>query len=184
MADDPIQVDDGGSTRIKLHLRSGNVGEMDALLDVAELKVEGKPYTGRQGSTKRINHRGADFGMLRITFTDSAGQAFIVDQPFVQFRIESGDHRVHGEVLTGENKGDLQLTLYSENCPPIVEARQSRGRRRYVIINSPPIDQVFATNKADADPELVYQIPSGPTKLFPDTAGVVTPIFYSSVVIT
>ena len=76
MADDPIQADDGGSTRLKLHLRSGSRGAMNTLLDVEKLSATGKPYHDKRGSQKQVNQNGSVYGNVRIACVDIDGKAF------------------------------------------------------------------------------------------------------------
>jgi hypothetical protein len=184
MANDPIQADDGGSTRVKLFLRGGGVGAMDALLEVDNLVAPGKPYDGKVGASRRINSNGGPYTTIRITYVDSEGKPFSLVQPFAEFLIFSGDQRVHGEVLTGADAGDVLLTVFAQDGEPIVDAKQSRKRRRYIISNAPPIDQVFISAVLGGPSVMVYQSPDGARPLVPVTAAAVNPMFYTTVVVT
>jgi hypothetical protein len=190
MADDPIQVDDGGSTRVKLFLRNDDPGEMDGLFSVKTLTTVSKPYTGKEGSQTKVNHNGAAYGNLRVTYVDSLGLPFSFTSPFVEFHIISGKQAIHGEVLTGLNAGDLMLTVFADLTEPIVDSRQTRKRRRYVVTNAPPIHQVLVKTVAGGAFNLVYQasvvnkapIPNVP--LISPLGGATDPVFYSTVVVT
>ena len=188
MADDPIQADDGGSTRIKLHLRSGNFGEMDGLLNSKTLNALGKPYDGLVCGRSKVNQRVAPYGNVRVTYLDSLGKPFSFTLAFVELEIMSGDQRIHMEVLAAppSDVGDVHITTYSVGCPQIVDVKQHKKRRRYVIANAPPIDQIFVTAVPSGASVMVYQSPDAtvPRALFPVTAGAVDPVLYTSVVIT
>ena len=205
MADDPIQVDDGGSTRIKLHLRKPSFGEMDKLLDVEKLIALGKPYHELECGTFKANQRNSPYGNVRITYLDPLGNPFSFTQAFAELEIKSGVQRIHVEVLAAPNAGDAQITVYSVGCPQIMDVKQHNKKRRYVITNAPPIDEVLVTAVAGGPSVLVYAIPRDASPATPATPttpampaiparplivpaptppGVVASVLYTSVVIT
>lgn len=58
------------------------------------------------------------------------------------FKIFSGDHRVEGRIVAGD---DCQITVSGvNNTEPVIEARHSKAKdqRRYVVSNAPTIDKV------------------------------------------
>jgi hypothetical protein len=137
MAEDPIIIDDGGSTRIKRHMQDG-IGDLNGLLDVKP--DVGGPAAGRPGSQ---DSAGAGYG-TKLTMTcikdDGTPSTPIRDVPFKSFRIESGRHRVDGDLLAD---GKIRITVSGpDGSEPVVEARQHSGRRRYIVSNSQRISKV------------------------------------------
>lgn len=167
MPNDPVIMDDGGSTRIKKVMLppagggTPGVGAMDNLLDVNALVAPGKPYNGQPGSQQRINHDAtvASYGTVTVTFLDSNGRPTTNNRPFGTFTISSGDIRVMAEVIAaGANAGDLLVTIFSTNgTDPLVDAKQHRDtgnvkRRRYIVANAKAIDQVTVDGAPIAPP--------------------------------
>jgi hypothetical protein len=138
----PVIYDDGGSTRIKKLLAVG-AGVMDALLDVQEGVM-----AGRSGSTQIVNATNFSYGTIRISFIDSDGAPFqgLAPMAFNTFEIQSGNQKINGDLVIDAVTGLKNLRMIvsgpTEN-PPIVESRQQRGKRRYIVSNAPPIDEVF-----------------------------------------
>lgn len=161
---EPVIFDDGGSTRIKRVLPGNGVGEMDSLLNVDDLSG------GARGSTHKVNDT---FTQVLIVCQDKTGQAF------------SSTHALSGavEVISGLNQqvsarmvsGDLLLTISSSTSDPIVEAKQHKKKRRYVVSNSGPIEEVRINGTK------VYDTRQNGT-LLPGAAQ--RPVLYTSVVLT
>src|SRR5215510_7455919 len=140
----PVIFDDGGSTRIK-QLKGGGVdGHLDSLIEV--------------DATTAPAHSGAvaegPFNKIQVTRIDNAGNATtpLLITPLAEndkFKISSGLHRVEGKIVdrSGEtppgSAKDLQITISGTGgTEPIVEARHSKGQRRYIISNAPPIEKI------------------------------------------
>ena len=54
------------------------------------------------------------------------------------FVVVSGNQTILGEI---DIAGDLTLTIYSTVADPMVEAKQHKRKRRYIIANAPPLIQ-------------------------------------------
>lgn len=160
----PVIFDDGGSTRIKRVLPGNGVGEMDSLLNVDDLG------SGVRGSSHKVND---SFTQVLIVCQDKTGNAF------------SSSHALKGavEVISGLNQqvsaqmvsGDLLLTISSNASDPIVEAKQHKKKRRYVVSNSGPIETVTINGTK------VYDTGASGTML---PAGADRPVLYTSIVLT
>ena len=160
----PVIFDDGGSTRIKRVLPGNGVGEMDSLLNVDDLGG------GVRGSSHKVND---NFTQVLIVCQDKTGNAF------------SSSHALNGavEVISGLNQqvsaqmvsGDLLLTISSNASDPIVEAKQHKKKRRYVVSNSGPIETVTINGTK------VYDTGASGTML---PAGADRPVLYTSIVLT
>ena len=144
MADDPLVIDDGGSTRIKLRLSGGGGGVMDSLFELNS----GFPVAGRKGSQRLLTAGGSSgYGTMLIVSIRPNGQP----RPnqtvlFTTFEVVSGSKKINGELVDNLSTGlkDLRITVHGPlNNEPIVESKQTDGQRRYVIANAPPIGQVF-----------------------------------------
>ena len=151
MADDPVVIDDGGSTRIKKlrNPESGNsLGEMDTLMDVKH----DRPEPGKSTSENTTNFRNRGYGeRVTVSFVNSSGVAatapgFPVDN-FKFVKIVSGDetiqHTIVGEAQT-DGKLHIAITGHRLN-PPIVDARQHELQRRYIVTNAASIISVEVT---------------------------------------
>ena len=147
MPADPIIIDDGGSTRLKHNRSTAAAGEMDGLLTVLP-NAAGVP----QSSHSFPSPLGA-FTALRIVFHGPAGRptelpagggGFAVG-PGDTILVISGDLTIQMDIMAGNT---ANLTLLGKLCgtcqpvEPLVEAKQTRRKRRYVVSNSPPIDLV------------------------------------------
>jgi hypothetical protein len=183
MPNDPIVIDDGGSTRVKLIERGGGPGKMDDLLDVDTLNATGKPYDGLQGAQFKVTAKGGGqprYGSLQITYIDSLGKAFTSNSININqnFLIVSDDQKLMGELDSGAARTNVELTIFSDVDDPIVEAKERKLQRRYVVSNAPPIQSV------DVDGTQVYDVTAPP---FPPSSATVQPslpIVYTTVVIT
>jgi hypothetical protein len=161
-----IIVDDGGSTRIKRVMNGSAVGAMDSLLDVDDLG------NGTRGS----NHTVSDaYTNLLIVIQDKFGKPFTIsDSSFTTVEISSG---LAQEITAQKNGGSsLTLTVFSGASDPIVESKQHRKKRRYVVSNSGPIEKIVV------DGAIVFNVRQGESPVLPATA--TKPIVYTSVVLT
>lgn len=150
---DAVIFDDGGSTRIKQLGR-----KLDDLLDNAKDFAKG-PFT-----------------KLRISCVDANGQSqpptgvgtFPIDMGLNHtFKVFSGDHRLEGRIVdrslvvppgTG-TAADCQITVSGINgIDPIIEARHSKGQRRYIVSNAPAIVKIEVNAVGDVQ---TFGIPPG-----------------------
>jgi hypothetical protein len=155
---DAVIIDDGGSTRIK-RLMSG-IGEMDSLLDVDDLTT---PANSR-GSTHDINKA---YTTAVIGCQDNTGAVTNVAINFVgPIEINS---QLDQSVLISKTNTKLTLTVFSTVSDPIVEAKQHKKKRRYVVANSGPIQTVKVNGTK------VYDVNNSPTG---------NDVIYTSIVIT
>jgi hypothetical protein len=162
---DAVIVDDGGSTRIKRVLTGSAVGAMDSLLDVDDRG------NGTRGSDHTIND---SFSKLLIVIQDKFGKPFqINDSSFTTVEISSG---LAQEITAAKNGTSLTLTVFSGTSDPIVESKQHKKKRRYVVSNSGPIEKVVV------DGAVVFNVRQGETAVLP--AGASKPIVYTSIVLT
>ena len=136
----PVIFDDGGSTRIKQLLGTGATGKLDDLIEV----VPAPPAPAHSD----VIAPGAPTGFSQIQMTclsDTGAASFPFGGAIAlaaghTFKIHSGNHRVDGKVTAA---GDCEITISGVGgTEPIVEARHSRGQRRYIISNAPPIERV------------------------------------------
>jgi hypothetical protein len=143
---DAVIVDDGGSTRIK-RLMSNGIGEMDSLLDVDAL-------------TNPANSRGSEHDINRQYNTAVIGcqdeQGTVVNVAINSFAtIEIGSQLDQNVLITNTTK--LTITVFSKVSDPIVEAKQHKKKRRYVVANSGPIQTVKVNGTK------VYDVNNSPT---------------------
>jgi hypothetical protein len=160
---DAVIVDDGGSTRIK-RLMNG-IGELDKLLDVDDLLDP----AGTRGSSDSINKA---YSNLLIVCQDEDGAP--KSQSFATFGTIEVVSELDQKVRLKKEVGGLRITIFSSASDPIVEAKQHKKKRRYIVSNSGPIQKVTV------DGTLVYDV-NNLSKL---PAGVNPPIIYTSLVIT
>lgn len=124
----PVIFDDGGSTRIKLLLNGGGAGAMDGLLDVNSAtnqatEVIHKNYKTIQVSA--IDDTGEPVALLESTDLTN-GDSF-------QITSDNGQ-TVTGTIGVG---GHLTITVAgTAGNPPMMEAKQFKKRRRYIIANA------------------------------------------------
>jgi hypothetical protein len=148
---DAVIVDDGGSTRIKQIKGTTANGKLDALLDKLQDTAKG-PFTKLTISC--IDPTGASgppTGATAATFPI----AMVNNNTF---KIFSGDHRVEGRIVAGD---DCQITVSGvDNTEPVIEARHSKAKdqRRYVVSNAPTIDKVDVNA---AGPVQTFTVPDG-----------------------
>jgi hypothetical protein len=162
---DAVIIDDGGSTRIKRVMTGTAVGAMDSLLDVDDLG------TGTRGSDHTINDT---FSKLLIVIQDKFGKPFqINDSSFTTIQISSG---LAQEITAAKNGTSMTVTVFSGSSDPIVESKQHKKKRRYVVSNSGPIEKITV------DGAIVFNIRQGETNVLP--AGAAKPIVYTSIVLT
>jgi hypothetical protein len=166
MADaDPVVIDDGGSTRIKRFFLGDGIGEMDKLLDVDDLS---DPANTR-GSSDTIN---SDYTKVLIVCQDKTGASFSMSfAGFNNVVVASGlNQNVKCTSLTNK----LKITIFSPGSDPIVESKQHKKKRRYVVSNSGPIERVLVNGQIKYDTSDTTKLPDGAQK----------PIIYTSVVLT
>jgi hypothetical protein len=162
---DAVIVDDGGSTRIKRVMTGSAVGAMDSLLDVDDLG------NGTRGSDHTINDT---FTNLLVVIQDKFGKPFqINDSSFTTVEISSG---LAQEIVADKSSGSLTVTVFSSISDPIVESKQHKKKRRYVVSNSGPIEKITV------DGTIVFNVRQGETNVLP--SGATKPIVYTSVVLT
>lgn len=165
MADaDPVVIDDGGSTRIKRLFLGDGIGEMDKLLDVDNLA---DPADTR-GSSDTIN---SGYTNVLIVCQDKTGASFsMAFANFANVVVTSGlNQNVKCENLTNK----LKITIFSPASDPIVESKQHKKKRRYVVSNSGPIEKVLVNGVVKYDTSDNTKLPDGALK----------PIIYTSVVL-
>ena len=134
MAADAVIIDDGGSTRVKQIKGAVADGKLDDLISDKTDQAKGK------------------FKQLRIVFFDSDGQPHgPIDldlNPYVQFEIQSNN----GQKLIGELNGQRKLSLSLESTcidvDPLVDAKQHKQQRRYIVSNAGPILTVSVNGAA------------------------------------
>jgi hypothetical protein len=161
---EPIIFDDGGSTRIKRLLPGAGIGEMDSLLDVDVLASP----AGARGSDHTVNDA---FNRVLIVCQDKTGPFTLSFSGFTKVDLSSSlDQQLSAEMAAGK----LKITVFSTVSDPIVESKQHKKKRRYVVSNSGPIETV------SVDGTLVYDTRPGGTL----PAGAARPILYTSVVLT
>jgi hypothetical protein len=161
---DAVIVDDGGSTRIKRVMSGTAVGAMDSLLDVDDLGA------GKKGSGHTINDT---YTKLLIVIQDKFGKPFQINAPFTTVAISSG---LAQEIVAETTSGSLKVTVFSQISDPIVESKQHKKKRRYVVSNSGSIEKIVV------DGAIVFNLKQGEPNVLP--AGAAKPIVYTSVVLT
>jgi hypothetical protein len=149
MADDPIVIDDGGSTRIKKLKNPGSVGAMDGLLTV--VSNVGPPAAGRPGSHQTTNAKGTNYGTrVVVTYIDSAGESgtpagFPVNG-FTGFRVSADTYTVQGDLIANPGLKDIRITVSGDpGSDPIVDSKQADKQRRYIVTNTSSITSVEVT---------------------------------------
>jgi hypothetical protein len=132
----PVIFDDGGSTRIKRLIPNGP-GAMNALLDVDMTLNPAQ-------STETV---AGPFTKIRVVSIDHTGFAATP----VDSALRSGDSfsiaSENGQNVTGDIDGAGQCVitvLGSANNPPLMEAKQFKKRRRYIVANAGPIATIDA----------------------------------------
>jgi len=139
MAADAVIIDDGGSTRIKQ--LKGNVGDgkMDDLISEKTDQAKGK------------------FKSLRIVFFDSDGVAHgPIDRNLNandRFEIQSGNQQKIVGLMNGAKKLSLSLESGCTDLDPLVDAKQHKQQRRYIVSNAGPILTVSLNNATLFDAE-------------------------------
>lgn len=160
-----IIFDDGGSTRIKRVMNGSAVGAMDSLLDVDDLG------NGTRGSNHTVND---SYGSVMIVIQDKFGTPFQINAAsFTNVQVSSG---LNQEIQADTAGSKLKITIFSATSDPIVESKQHKKKRRYVVSNSGPIEKVVV------DGTVKFNIRKNETKVLP--GGATEPIVYTSVVLT
>jgi len=162
---DAVIIDDGGSTRIKRQLPGNGIGEMDSLLDVNDLGA------GARGSTHDVVDA---FSNVLIVCQDKTGRPFSQAVALAAGTTIEVSSALNQRVTASSDGARLTLTVLSNVSDPIVEAKQHKKKRRYVVSNSGPIETVSVGGAVVYDARPGGSIP----------AGAVRPIIYTSVVFT
>jgi hypothetical protein len=164
---EPVIIDDGGSTRIK-QVKQNAMGVMDSLLDVNSM-----PGTNRMKSEHTLT--GEVFSRILIVYQDGEGnpKSFLINA-FDTILISSQFGQ--NVQVTKNNNGEITVTVFSDVIEPMMEARQHKNRRRYLVSNSGPIETVRI------DGSVVYDTAANGGQTTPH--GIAKPIIYTSIVIT
>ena len=143
---DPIVFDCGGSTRIKrLTSAAGVVGAMDKLVNVDD--TANPPQ-----SQEVVNDTFTSIMIVSLDKFGNAVQAPISPIPVpTTFLIESdGGQSVQGDVSATA----CTITVFGNTSPPLVESKQFRRKRRYIVTNAGAIARItvngaiqFSTNR-------------------------------------
>jgi hypothetical protein len=145
---DAIIFDDGGSTRIK-QLRQ----KLDDLLDNSKDFARGPFTTLRISCVDETGASGPPTGAGTFPI------AMVLNDTF---KIFSGDHRLEGRIVDrtpGGTATDCQVTVSGiNNIEPIIEARHSKGQRRYIVSNAPAIVKIEVNAQG---PVQTFGIPAG-----------------------
>ena len=136
MAADAVIIDDGGSTRIKQLKGNDADGKMDDLI------------------SEKTDQAKGNFSTLKVVFFDAAGVphgplgAAGNLNPGDAFEIKSGNlQKIVGSV-NGATKLSLSIESNALGLDPIVDAKQHKQQRRYVVSNAGPIVSVAINNAA------------------------------------
>jgi len=150
---EPVIIDDGGSTRIKLLKGQGVTGRMDNLLEV----------TNVAGTNQSKDFATGPFIKIKVLCVRKTGTAAPVAPGAFsiaiglgdRFEIHSGQQRVCGKFVDRSaipdnhpyhpagTAADCEIIVKGvAGIAPIVEARHSEQQRRYIISNAPAIDKV------------------------------------------
>jgi|SRR5215472_5671858 len=142
---DPVVMDDGGSTRIKLISVASS--SIDSLVDVA-LNTSTHQFESQATAT-------GPYTQLTIVYLDAAGTA--TNPPGSPFPLAAGtsivltsanQQRVRVRIVNnagtpGGSAADCEITVFAiGGVIPYVESRSADGKRRYVITNSGAISNV------------------------------------------
>jgi hypothetical protein len=134
---DPVIFDCGGSTRVKKILATGGFGAMEKLMDV-------------DGATHQSSHDDPQlFTSVAIVSIDKTGavtKPAIPAGPLNSVEIGSENGQtVRVDINPPPAPGKSRITVKSTSAAgpdPLVEAKQVRGKRRYVVINAGAISAV------------------------------------------
>lgn len=137
-----VVIDDGGSTRIQ-HL---GLGKLDKLLEVTNVNGTNQSTDCAKGPFSQIT-------VLCVNKTGTAAPPALGVFPIAMkrddtFEIFSDQHRVFGKIVDRSanppfTATDCEITVKAiGGIEPVVEAKQSKGQRRYIVSNAPAIDKV------------------------------------------
>ena len=137
---DAVIIDDGGSTRIK-QLKGTASGHMDDLLD------------------KKKGHPDGDFSEIKVVALGADGTTLWQKEQQMKksdsFKIISlNSQNVEGEMENNGKTIHLSLTVdpAANGIEPLVESKQHKQQRRYIVSNAGPIQKVEYTEADPADP--------------------------------
>jgi hypothetical protein len=131
---DPIVFDCGGSTRIKrLTSAAGVVGAMDKLVNVDDTLTPPQ-------SQETVNDTFTSIMIVSLDRFGNAVQAPVNPIPVpTRFLIESdGGQSVQGDVTATS----CTITVFGTANAPLVETKQFRRKRRYVVTNAGAIKKI------------------------------------------
>jgi hypothetical protein len=138
---------------------------MDSLLDVNDLAG------GARGSTHDVVD---GFSNVLIVCQDKTGHPFSQAMALAAGTTIEVSSALSQRVMAVSDGTRLTLTVLSNVSDPIVEAKQHKKKRRYVVSNSGPIETVSVGGA------VVYDVRAGGSI----PGGAVRPIIYTSVVFT
>ena len=146
---DPIVFDCGGSTRIKrLTSAAGVVGAMDKLVNVDDT-------LNPPQSQEIVKDNFTSIMIVSLDRFGNAVQASVSPIPVpTNFLIESeGGQNVHGTVTAT----DCTVTV-SGTPAPLVETKQFKRKRRYVVTNAGAITKITVNGTVEftTDPTIIY----------------------------
>jgi hypothetical protein len=146
----PIIIDDGGSMRIR-QMRRNAMGVMDSLFDMQALPLgHGSSHDGISAPI------GDPYTTVRIVWQDQDGNiSNPLNRNFNQSVLISSDFGQKVLVERNGNGTKLKLTVYSPTTEPILESKQHKQKRRYIVMNAGPIQLV------EVDGIVVYDTAQG-----------------------
>lgn len=131
---DPVIFDDGGSTRIKQLKGNDADGKMDDLI------------------SEKTDQAKGTFNSLRVVFFDAAGEPHgPIDRALNandRVVIQSGNLQKVVGLLNGARKLSLSLESDDPELESLVDAKQNKQQRRYVVSNAGRILKVSINNGA------------------------------------
>ena len=147
---DPIVFDCGGSTRIKrLTSAAGVVGAMDKLVNVDDT-------VNPPQSQEVVKDNFTSIMIVSLDRFGNAVQAPVSPLPVpTNFLIESdGGQNVQGTVTAT----DCTITVSGTTIPPLVETKQFKRKRRYVVTNAGAITKITVNGaiKFNTNATIIY----------------------------
>ncbi len=140
----PVIIDDGGSIRIRLGHKPGDVGEMNTLLNVdSEYK-------------KSVQQLGESYDEVRTFWLEEKNCA--VQSTPIYFQNEiliSGDRGLEVKVEKIDSGKALEITVISSSAVPMIESKQHGMQRSYTVVNGGRIKQV----EVDGNKRMTVTIP-------------------------
>jgi hypothetical protein len=131
---DPMIIDDGGSTRLKRIVQNG-VGAMNGLLDVDDTANPPQSSETLNGPFSNVTVVTIDGNIVATTPVNNP------ISPNDTFTISSLNGQSVVVTITA-GSGCVISVRGSQNNAPLVEAKQLKKKRRYVVINAGPIQSI------------------------------------------